>query len=116
MTKQKVGLVLFWIAVIWAIAWGVVGSIISGITARNVVTMEELNQTMWAFMGPVHMCWGIFGVPVGALVAMIGILLYSGQRDRPYGSMELEAFWRLLSPCRLELSDISIRYLVWVAP
>ena len=77
MTKQKVGLALFWIAVVWAILWGVIGSIFVSTAFRNL-TMEELNQTIWAVTGPWFLMWGIFGVPVGALVAFIGTLLHSG--------------------------------------
>ncbi len=79
MTKQKVGLVIFWIGVIWAILWGVIGSI-SVSSATNSLTTDELNQTMWAFTGPLMMLWGVFGVPLGALVAGIGLLLYSGAK------------------------------------
>ena len=78
MTKQKIGLVIFWAGVIWAILWGVIGSI-SVSSAMNSLTMAELNQTMWAIGGPLMMLWG-FGVPLGALVAGIGILLYSGAK------------------------------------
>ncbi len=45
MTKQKLGLVIFWVAVIWAFLWGVVGSV-SVISALNSLTMEEVNQTV----------------------------------------------------------------------
>ncbi len=76
MTKQKVGLVLFWVAVIWAILWGVIGSIFVSSAFRNL-TMDEVNQTMWAVKGPWFLLWGIGGVPLGALVAGIGLLLYS---------------------------------------
>ena len=79
MTKQKVGLVIFWTGVIWAILWGVIGSI-SVTSAMNSLTMDELNRTMWALTGPLMMLWGVFGVPVGALVAGIGLLLYSGAK------------------------------------
>jgi len=79
MTKQKVGLVLFWIAVIWAILWGVIGSVFVGSAFRNL-TMDELNLTMWASQGPWIMTWGLFGVPLAAIVAIIGILLYSDAR------------------------------------
>jgi hypothetical protein len=79
MTKQKVGLILFWIAVIWAVAWGVIGSIFVSTACRNL-SIAELNQTMWAETGPWFIMWGIFGVPVGALVALIGILLHSGAK------------------------------------
>jgi hypothetical protein len=77
MTRQKVGLALFWIAVAWAILWGVIGSILIA-AAYNSLTMEELNQTIWAFMGPLHMLWALGGVPLAVLVAGIGMLLYSG--------------------------------------
>ena len=75
MQKQKVGLLLFWIAVIWAILWGVIGSIFVDTALKNL-TIEEFNQTIWAFMGLWHLLW-VFGVPLGALVAGIGLLLYS---------------------------------------
>ena len=41
--------------------------------------MAELNQTIWGFTGFGTMLWG-FGVPLGALVAGIGLLLYSGAK------------------------------------
>jgi len=78
MTKQKVGLVLFWIAVIWAFLWGVLGSVFVGSAFRNL-TLDELNLTMWAVTGPWFLLWA-FGVPLGALVAGIGVLLYSGAK------------------------------------
>ncbi len=79
MSKQKVGQVLFWIAAIWAILWGVIGSVFVGSAFRNL-TMDELNLTMWAYQGPWNMIWGLFGVPLAAIVAIIGILLYSGAK------------------------------------
>lgn len=51
MTKQKVGKVLFWIAVIWAFLWRVIGSVFCS-SAMNSMTMEELNESMWAMTGP----------------------------------------------------------------
>ena len=78
MTKQKVGLVLFWLAVIWAFLWGVLGSVFVDSAFKNL-TMDEVNQTMWATTGPWYLLWA-FGVPLGALVAGIGVLLYSGAK------------------------------------
>ena len=78
MTKQKVGLVLFWIAVIWAFLWGVLGSVFVG-SAFNNLTMDEVNQTMWAFAGPWYLLWAL-GVPLAAIIAGIGILLYSSAK------------------------------------
>jgi hypothetical protein len=78
MTKQKVGLVLFWIAVIWAFLWGVVASFLVD-SAFNRYTMDEVNQTMWATTGPWYLLWA-FGVPLGAIIAGIGALLYAGAK------------------------------------
>ena len=93
MTKQKVGLTLFWIAVSWAVAWGVIGSILVTEAHRNL-SMDELNQTMWAIGAPGFIIWGIFGVPVAALLALIGLLLNSGARastEWKYGAGGLAA-------------------------
>ncbi|UCE40191.1 MAG: hypothetical protein JSV17_12075 [Candidatus Aminicenantes bacterium] len=79
MMKQKIGLVLFWMAIIWAIGWGVIGSVFVDSAFRNL-TMDELNQTMWASEGTWTMIWGLFGVPLAAIVAIIGIMLYSGAK------------------------------------
>ena len=79
MTKQKAGLILFWIAVIWAIGWGVIGSVFVDSAFRNL-PMDELNLTMWASQGTWTMIWALFGVPLAAIVAIIGILLYSGAK------------------------------------
>jgi hypothetical protein len=79
MTKQKMGSVLFWIAVIWAIGWGVIGSIFVDSAFRNL-TMDELDQTMWAQEGTWTMLWGLFGVPMAAIVAIVGILLSTGAK------------------------------------
>ena len=74
MKKNRFGLVLFWIAIIWAILWGVIGSIIIDGTYRKL-SMDEVNQTMWAATGPWFLTWGVLGVPIAALIALIGIAL-----------------------------------------
>ena len=79
MTKQKFGLLLFWVAVIWAIGWGVIGSVFVD-SAFRTLAMDELNLTMWAAQGTWTMIWGLFGVPLAAIIAIIGILLYSGAK------------------------------------
>ena len=48
--KQKVGLILFWIAIFWAFLWGILLSFFVD-SALNNLTMDELNQTMWATTG-----------------------------------------------------------------
>ena len=76
---KKIGLVLFFIALIWAIAWGVIGSLFSSQVFNNL-TLDELNQTNWALTGPLFTLWGVGGVPLSALLAAIGLLLYSGAK------------------------------------
>ncbi len=79
MNKQKVGKGLFWMAVIWAVLWGVIGSVFCS-SAMNSMTMEELNESTWAMTGSLMFLWGVGGVPLGAIMAGIGILLYSGAK------------------------------------
>jgi hypothetical protein len=78
MNKQKIGLILFWIGVIWAILGGVVGGIFAS-SVMNSLTMAELNQTIWAMDGPLLALYGLSPI-LGTLVAGIGVLLYSGAK------------------------------------
>ena len=78
MNKQKIGMVLFWIGVLWAILGGVIGGI-SASSVMNSLTMAELNQTIWAIDGPVFLLYSLSPI-LGALVAGIGVLLYSGAK------------------------------------
>jgi hypothetical protein len=79
MTKQKVGLILFWIGVIWAVSWGILGSIHRIEFFAHVLTFEEFNQTIWATTGIAFALWG-GALPLGALAAGIGLLLKSGAK------------------------------------
>jgi hypothetical protein len=47
--------------------------------ALHTLTLEELNQTIWAPAGPLNILWGVV-TPLLALVAGIGVLLYSRAR------------------------------------
>jgi hypothetical protein len=71
MTKHKVGLVLFWIGFIWAIAWGSVLGFASVNPTFNSLTPDELSQSIWAMTGPLIMIWGLFGATLGAIIAGI---------------------------------------------
>lgn len=74
MKKQKTGLIIFIFGVIWAIVWGVAASVCVSKFAHTY-TMEEFNQTAWATDGILMALWGLGGVPLGALIAGIGMLL-----------------------------------------
>jgi len=76
MNKQKVGLVVFWTSVIWMIAWIVIPKVMFG-PLLDTLTTEEINQTIWAFTGPLNMLSGISPL-FAVLAAGVGILLYAG--------------------------------------
>lgn len=42
--------------------------------------MSELNQTIWSVRGPLFLLWRVGGVPLGALLAGIGLLLSSNAK------------------------------------
>lgn len=77
--KQKAGIAIFIFGVLWSIAWGLVVSI-STTSAINTMTLEQLNESIWALGGPLMMLWGLGGVPLGTVIAGIGILLYTNAR------------------------------------
>jgi hypothetical protein len=78
MTKKKVGLVLFWLGIVWIIAWESV-AVVKILPLMHSLTLDEFNQTIWAFTGPLGILRGV-SMPLGAIVAGIGILLYSSAK------------------------------------
>ena len=74
MKKQKLALVLFWSGFLIAI-------IFAGIIGRSlyhnlrVLTMEELDATIWAEGGPLFILWAL-SVTVGSILAGIGAFIY----------------------------------------
>ena len=78
MNKQKVGLVLFWIGIAWTIAWEVVNDV-KVLPLMRSLTLDEFNQTIWAFTGPLMFLRGT-SMPLGAILSGIGILLYSSAK------------------------------------
>jgi len=78
MNKQKVGLVLFWIGIVWTVAWETV-AVVKILPLMHSLTLDEFNQTVWALNGPLMSLRGM-SMPLGAIVAGIGILLYSNTK------------------------------------
>ena len=76
MNNQKVGLVVFWISIVWTIAWLIISKAIFGPLLYSLTT-EEINQTIWAFTGPLNILSGVSGL-LGAITAGVGISLYAG--------------------------------------
>ncbi|MGD8998094.1 MAG: hypothetical protein PVH80_08290 [Anaerolineae bacterium] len=78
MTKERVGLAMFWISAIWMISWVFVGAL-AYLPLMRSLTMEEMNQTVWAFRGFLQSLYGL-SMPLGATVAGVGVLLYARAR------------------------------------
>lgn len=75
---NRAGIVLFWIAIIWAAAWGVIGGF-SASSAMNSITPAELEQSIWKVTGPLMMTYGL-SPALGAFLAGIGAMIYSGAK------------------------------------
>jgi hypothetical protein len=56
MNKQKLALVLFWIGLLFAVAFAGIGTW-SLMHNLRTLTMEELNATIWADGGPLFILW-----------------------------------------------------------
>lgn len=75
MNNQKIGRILFWIGVIFALA-------LAGIIGRSLyhnlrtLTGEELDATIWALDKPLFMLWA-FSITLGSLLAGIGAFVYA---------------------------------------
>ena len=112
MIKQKVGLVVFWIGVIWMIAWVIISKGIFGPLAYSLTT-EEINQTIWAFTGPLNILSGVSPL-LGAMVAGVGISLYAGAKGSTAWKVGIGLFIMLFIP--LSSIFIPLRYSVLEDP
>jgi len=77
MTRGKAGLALFWVSVVWMFAWVIVA--IARGPLMHSLTLDELNQTIWALTGPMNALYGL-SIPLGGIGAGIGMLLYAGAK------------------------------------
>ncbi len=75
MKKQKFGLVLFWTGIVWTVVWAIV-AVVKILPLMHSLTTDEFNQTIWALTGPLMSLRGL-SMPLGAIMAGIGILFYS---------------------------------------
>ena len=78
MIKQKFGLVLFWIGIVWTITWEIV-AVVKILPLMHSLTLDEFNQTIWALTGPLMRLRGV-SMPLGAIAAGVGIFLYSNAK------------------------------------
>ncbi|MFC1976034.1 hypothetical protein ACFLXQ_06525 [Chloroflexota bacterium] len=74
MKKQEIGLILFWIGVIFAVAFAGIGTW-SLMHNLRTLTIEENNATIWADGGPLWISWAL-AVTLGSILAGIGAFVY----------------------------------------
>jgi hypothetical protein len=74
MKKHKIGLTLFWIGLLIAVAFaGVIGR--SLYHNLRTLTTEELAATIWADGGPMFIFWAL-SVTLGSIMAVVGAFIY----------------------------------------
>ena len=74
MNKQKIALSLFWVGLLFAVAFAAIST--RGLmTNLRTLTMPENDMTMWADGGPLWIVWAL-SVTLGSLVAGIGAFMY----------------------------------------
>ena len=73
-TRRTVALSLFWIGLLFAVAFAAIGSR-SLMQNLRTLTIEENNLTMWADGGALWIAWS-FSVTLGSLLAGIGAFTY----------------------------------------
>jgi hypothetical protein len=77
--KRKAGIAIFLFGVIWSIAWGLIVSVL--ITSDiNTMTPEQFSESVWSTSGSLMWLWGLGGVPLGTVIAGVGLLLYTGAK------------------------------------
>lgn len=74
MKPRRIGLVIFWIAAAYMIGMGLVASFWAK-SAYRYLSFEQLNETIWAVGSPLLGLWAS-AVPIGAILAGVGVLLY----------------------------------------
>jgi len=74
MKNQKIGLILFWIGLLIAVAFAGVGTRSLMYNLRTL-TAEELDATVWAMGDPLFILWAL-SVALGSIVTGIGAFLY----------------------------------------
>jgi hypothetical protein len=74
MKNPKIGLILFWIGVIFAVAFaGIIGR--SLYHNLRTLTSEELDATIWALDKPIFLLWA-FSITLGSILAGIGAFVF----------------------------------------
>ena len=79
MKKKTIGIAIFIIGVLLMIIIGGIAGWSVSATFRKL-SMEEVNNTIWSIPGFLFFLWAS-SVPVGAILASIGMLIYTGVKS-----------------------------------
>jgi len=78
MKKEKVGYIIFLIGAIYMTVIGWLSSWWITATLRDL-TLAQITETIWAVDGAFFILWSL-SIPLGALFAGVGFLLYTGSK------------------------------------
>jgi hypothetical protein len=73
MKNRSIGLILFWISIVYMILMGLLASFPVR-SAYRFSTLEEVSETIWAVTSPLFGLWAT-AIPIGAILAGAGLLI-----------------------------------------
>ena len=73
---KRVGLIIFWIGAAYMIGMSFIAGWSSVSPTFRYLSSDQVNETIWAMNSPLFWAWA-FSVPLGSILAGIGILLHA---------------------------------------
>ncbi|UCC71941.1 MAG: hypothetical protein JSV86_16460 [Gemmatimonadota bacterium] len=77
-SKREIGIILLWVGIVYMVVMGWLASWWFAATFRDV-TLAQVAETAWALNRPLFWLW-VLSVPLGSVVAGVGILLRVGSK------------------------------------
>jgi len=76
---KRAGLTLFWIGSVYMVGMGLVASWVGVEPALRDLSPAQYGETVWRFDGVLFLLWAL-SIPLGSILAGVGVLLYVGAR------------------------------------
>jgi hypothetical protein len=87
---KRAGWIVFLVGLLYMVLMGWVGSWANSSQFRTL-SLEELNGTIWALGSPLFWLWAS-SVPIGSILAAVGILLHASRNGSRAGLMAIVLF------------------------
>ena len=87
---KRAGWIIFVLGLLYMVLMGWIGSWINT-PQFKILSLEELQDTMWSLDKPPFWIWA-FSVPIGAILAAVGILLHAARKGSRAGLMGIVLF------------------------